>query len=154
MEDHEISQSNYATLQRFLNGLFVSFDVDKLLPAFEPFHRGIAGTNGTVHLRFPGFPDRYELRLGSSAVVRRVTLAIDIRLPIHAPGFWFCIHGLMADDFVTLVAADRIYYANQGTPAHIPEFDYDTKQSLGSAMTRVQSVDELVRLFTDSDRVD
>ena len=149
----EILDPNHATLQRYLNGRYVSFDVDKLLPVFEPFHQGIADSNGTVPLRFPDFPQSYELRLGSDAVDRRVTLTLDVRLPIQAPGFWFCVHCLMADDFVALLApsARGIYYVNPETPKHAPVFDADTEHTFASAMTRIQSVEELVGIFAASD---
>ena len=153
IDDHEILDPNRATLHRYLNGRFVSFDVDKLLPIFEPFHRGIADRDGTVPLRFPGFPDDYELRLGSDAIGLRVTLTLDIRLPIHAPGFWFCVHCLMADDFVALLAPSvrGIYYVNPGTPDHAPTLDTDTEPTYASTMTQIQSVDELIRLFVVPD---
>ncbi|WP_372719955.1 hypothetical protein [Novipirellula sp.] len=148
-----ILDPNHAMLQRYLNGRFVSFDVDKLLPVFEPFHQGITDRDGTVPLRFPGFPDNYELRLGADAVDLRVTLTLDIRLPIHAPGFWFCIHCLMAEDFVALLAPSTrgIYYVNPNTPDHAPTFDADTEPTFASTMTRIQSVNELIRLFVVPD---
>ncbi|EMI53428.1 hypothetical protein RSSM_05143 [Rhodopirellula sallentina SM41] len=143
-------------MQRYLNGRFVSFDVDKLLPVFEPFHQGIVDRHGTVPLRFPGYPDSYELRLGADAVDRRVTLSLDIQLPIHAPGFWFCIHCLMAEDFVALLApsARGIYYVNPGTPDHAPTFTADTESTFASIMSRVHSVDELIRLFNKADNAE
>lgn len=148
-----ILDPNHVMLQRYLNGRFVSFDVDKLLPVFEPFHRGITDRVGTVPLCFPGFPNIYELRLGSDAVDLRVTLNLDIRLPIHAPGFWFCIHCLMADDFIALLAPGvrGIYYVNPETPEHAPSFDADTEPTFASAMTRIQSVNELIGLFATRD---
>lgn len=149
----EILDPKHAVLQRYLNGRYVSFDVDKLLPVFEPFHQGIIDSNGTVPLRFPDFPNSYELRLGADAVDRRVTLTLDVRLPIRAPGFWFCVYCLMADDFVALLApsARGIYYVNSETPKHAPTFDADTEHTFASAMTQIRSVDELVRLFTVTD---
>ena len=93
-----------AHLYRYYNGRSVSLDVDKLLPAFAPFHSGITDDKGTVPLRFPGFENDYDLRLGPDAVDRRVTFMLTMRLPIYAPGFWFCIHCLMRDDFIVLAA--------------------------------------------------
>ncbi len=140
---------NHALLQRYLNGRFVSFDVDKLLSVFDPFHLGITDRNGTVPLRFPNYPDNYKLRLGSDAVERRVTLTLDIRLPINAPEFWYCIHCLMTDDHVVLLApgARGIYYVNTDTPHHAPEFDTGKGPTVASTMTRIQSVSALIELF-------
>lgn len=145
--------SNHATLHRYLNGRFVSLDVDKLLSVFEPFHGGIVDRDGTVPLHFPKFSNTYDLRLGSDAVSRRVTLTLDIRLPVHPPEFWYCVHCLMADDFVALLApvVNRIYYANPGTPDHAPKFDTESQLTLSSFMTPIRSVNELIRIFAIPD---
>lgn len=139
-----------AWLQRYLNGRFVSFDVDKLLSTFEPFHQGISDRYGTVPLQFPGYPDRYELRLGPEAVERRVTSTLTIRLPIHAPGFWFCVHCLMVDDYVALFAptANGIYYVNARTPDHVPTFT-NLGPKLSSLMKPTTPADTLIKLFVD-----
>ncbi len=144
---------NHVTLQRYLNGRYVSFDVDKLLRVFEPFHRGIVDSEGTVPLCFPGVPNVYQLRLGADAVARRVTLTLDLRLPIHAPGFWFCLYCLMADDFVALLAPSvrGIFHVNENAPKHAPNPDSGGDLTFASMMTQIQSVEELIRLFVPSD---
>ncbi|MCC9656416.1 hypothetical protein [Rhodopirellula halodulae] len=145
-----IPRYEHAILQRYHNGRFASFDVDKLLPVFEPFHSGIVDEDGTVPLRFPGYTDTYELRLGADAVERRVLLTLDIRLPVHAPGFWFCVYCLLVDDFVALLAptARGIYYSHPDTPQHSPNFDADATPTFASCMTRIETPSELVAVFT------
>jgi hypothetical protein len=136
-------------LYRYFNGRLVSLDVDKLLPAFDPFHSGIIDDKGTVPLRFPGFENNYDLRLGADAVARRVTFGLTIRLPIDAPGFWFCIYCLMREDFLVLVVPmeNGFLYANRSTPAHVPKGESDF--SFSSFLTYVDSASELVSMFTN-----
>jgi hypothetical protein len=135
-----------AHLYRYFNGRLVSLDIDKLLPAFDPFHSGIIDDKGTVPLSFPGFEDRYDLRLGADAVARRVTFWLTIRLPVEAPGFWFCIHCLMRDDFIVLVApvSNGFFYSNKLTPSHVPKGESD----FSSFLTYVDSARDLINIFT------
>ncbi|MEM8912195.1 MAG: hypothetical protein AAGC97_10550 [Planctomycetota bacterium] len=119
------------------------------MSTFDPFHRGIVDANGTVPLRFPDYPSEYELRLGADAVERRVLLTLEMRLPILAPGFWFCISCLMVDDFVALIAPSEggVYYLNPDTPQHVPDFDTDPKTDIGFHMTRLSTASDLAARF-------
>lgn len=128
--------SEKAMLQRFLNGRFVSFDIDRLLTAFDPFHCGIVDVIGTVPLRFPGYETQYELRLGADAI-GGVVLGLHLSLPIHAPGFWFCIHCLMREDFVALISPSLggVYYGNKLTPEHLPDFMNENRAELSYVET-------------------
>lgn len=137
-------------LQRYLNGRFVSFHLDRLLPAFDLFHSGIVDSSGTVPLRFPGFDKTYELRLGPSASSSGVVFTLDLQLPILAPGFWFCIHSLMRDDYVALLSptAHGIFYAHPDTPKHAPDFGGFGTATFADAMTRVEHAEDLIARFT------
>lgn len=140
-----------ALLLRYLNGRMVSFHLDKLLSAFEPFHSGIVDSQGTVPLRFPGFADVYELRLGPSAVTSGAVFGLRLRLPIDAPGFWFCVHCVMRDDYVALLAASKaggIFYSNPGTPDHSPRHAVGNLSQVADVMTFVERPSELVAKFT------
>ncbi len=145
--------NHHAMLQRYLNGRMVSFHLDRLLSAFEPFHSGIVDPSGTVPLRFPGYAVSYELRLGSSAVASGVTFTLNLRLPIEAPGFWFCVHCLMRDDYVALLAqsAHGIFYAHPETPSHAPNFGSHGDTTFADVMTRIEHAAELVAMFADSE---
>ncbi|MCD0458593.1 hypothetical protein [Roseiconus lacunae] len=140
----------HTMLQRYLNGRFVSFHLDRLLPAFDPFHSGIVDSSGTVPLRFPGFDETYELRLGPSASSSGVVFALDLQLPILAPGFWFCIHCVMRDDYVALISptAQGIIYAHPDTPKHVPDSDGDGTARFVDHMTRVERPEDLIERFT------
>jgi hypothetical protein len=139
-----------AMLQRYLNGRFVSFHLDRLLPAFEPFHSGIVDANGTVPLHFPGFDEAYELRLGPYASSSGVVFTLDLRLPILAPGFWFCVHCLMRDDYVALLspAAHGVLYAHPDTPQHAPNFGGDRTATIADTMIYVERAEALIARFT------
>lgn len=134
-----------AYLHRYFNGRPASIDIDKILPTFEPFHGGIVDQAGTVPLSFPGFKNDYEMRLGADAVERRVTLQLTVRLPILAPGFWFCIHCLMRQAGVVLIAPipTGFFYAHKSTPAHVPTGE----TNFTSLLMYVEKADELVNLF-------
>jgi hypothetical protein len=121
-----------------------------MLIAFEPFHGGIVDRNGTVPLRFPGFAASYELRLGPSAVSSGVTFSLDLRLPIHAPGFWFCVHCLMRDDYIALLSSSThgIYYAHSDSPQHALNFDFGGDTTFSETVTYIEHATELIAMFT------
>ena len=139
-------------LLRYLNGRSVSFHLNRLLPAFDPFHSGIVDSRGTVPLRFPGFDETYELRLGPSASSSGVVFTVTLHLPIHAPGFWFCIHCLMRDDYVVLLSPTTrgILYAHPDTPKHAPNLGVFDAARCVAAMTCVERAEDLIARFTST----
>jgi hypothetical protein len=74
---------------------------------------------------------------------------LNLELPILAPGFWFCIHCLMRDDYVALLSptAHGIFYAHPDTPKHAPDFDGDGTAKFADAMTRVERAEDLIARF-------
>jgi hypothetical protein len=112
-----------AHLYRFFNGREVSFDIPKLLREFEPFHDGWDRETGKVLLRFPGYNDDYEFRFSRETVQMNVTLTVSIRLPVHAPGFWFCVYCALSADNVLLAAPTPpgFWFAKAGALDHLPK---------------------------------
>ena len=144
-----MTDGSQASLQRYLNGRMVSFHLDRLLSTFEPFHSGIVDAQGTVPLQFPGFDRVYELRLGHSAVTTGVVFGLKLCLPIDAPGFWICVHCLLRDDYVALLAstAGGIFYSNPDTPSHAPRYANFNLPNVADVMTFVESPSALVARF-------
>lgn len=119
-----------------------------LLATFAPYHGGIDQSTGSLALRFPNFPDRYEIRFDDDVVSARRTLLFQIALPINAPAFWFCIHCVMRDDYVSLIVpnAGGVLYAKPNAPQH-----FCAAMIASDTPTRyVETVPELLAIVLDT----
>jgi hypothetical protein len=137
-----------ALLSRYLNGRLVSFDLDMLLATFAPYHDGIDRDTGKLALKFPDYPNRYEIRFDDDVVQARRTILFQISLPILASAFWFCVHCVMRDDYVSLMTpnAGGVLFANRDAPQHFCAEMIDA-----STPTRyIETVPELLSIVLDT----